>query len=202
MNRLVSIAAGLGLALASPATAAVLHFSGTFDNTNAPAAPGGRCPALTVTIGNFGPFTATGTSNFGTFTANQSHCLDAGPPIAVGAPDTPYYAGLFTYSFAGGDTLSGTYTGLLSNSGTMGVIDNIQHFLVTGGTGLFATATGSFLGTGQIRFAGGPPAATLTISRGLIDVGPVPEPASWVLLIAGFAAVGATQRGGRKTLAA
>lgn len=108
MSRLAWIPAAIGLALAAPSEAKILAFNGTFENTNPPAATGGRCADLTVTIGNFGPFTATGVSNLGAFSASESHCLDAGPPVAVGAPDTPYFDGLFTYSFATGDTLRGT----------------------------------------------------------------------------------------------
>ncbi len=186
--------AALALAAVSPTSAGTLSFNGTFVNTNPPAAPGGRCSGLTVNIGNFGPFYATGTSNLGSFTSVQSHCLDSGPPITVGAPDTPYYDGLFTYSFAGGATLFGTYIGLLSNAGTMGVIDNVQNFVVTGGTGRFANASGSFLGTGTIRFAGGPPSATLTFSEAAIAV---PEPATWGLMTVGFMAVGIAIRSRR-----
>ncbi|QXQ07793.1 PEPxxWA-CTERM sorting domain-containing protein [Sphingosinicellaceae bacterium] len=178
----------------APASAGTLSFGGTFDNTNPPAASGGRCAGLTVNIGNFGPFYATGASNFGAFTAVQSHCLDSGPPIAIGAPDTAYYDGLFTYSFASGATLFGTYVGLLSNAGTIGVIDNVQNFVVTGGTGRFANASGSFLGIGTIRFAGGPPSATLTISEGAIAV---PEPVTWGLMIVGFVATGLAIRSRR-----
>ena len=191
---LVGCAAVLALAAATPAAAGTLSFTGTFLNTNPPAAPGGRCSGLTVNIGNFGPFYATGTSNFGSFTGAQSHCLDAGPPIAVGTPDTPYYDGLFTYSFASGATLFGTYFGLLSNSGAIGIIDNVQTFTVTGGTGRFANASGSFLGTGGISFTSGPPSATLTISEGVIAV---PEPATWGLMIAGFIITGLAIRSRR-----
>lgn len=200
MNRFVAIGVTLGLAMASPSLGATLAFTGQSFNSNLPAALGGRCSALTVTIAN-GPFplVATGTSNFGDFTFSQSHCLDSGPPIAAGATDVPYYDGLFTYTFADGKTLSGTYDGVLSNSGVTGVVDNVQHFIITGGTGLFANATGSFLGTGQVHFAGGPPAATLTISDGLIKVAAVPEPASWSLLLGGFGAIGAAMRRRQRT---
>lgn len=188
-------AAVLIAGLAAPAAAGALSFSAAFTNTNPPAAPGGRCANLTVNIANLGgPFFATGTSNFGDFTAVQSHCLDSGPPIAVGAPGTPYYDGLFTYSFASGATLFGTYAGLLTNSGVMGVIDNLQNFVVTGGTGEFANASGSFLGTGTIRFAGGPPIATLTISDAALAV---PEPATWGMMILGFVAAGCAVRARR-----
>ena len=200
MNRLSSFAAAAVLAVAAPASAVV--FSGTFINTNAPAAPGGRCPALTVTIGNFGPFHATGTSTLGAFSAAQSHCLASGPPVAVGAAAVPYFSGLFTYTFAHG-TLSGTYDGLLTNSGVRGVIDNVQNFVVTGGTGRFAGATGAFTGTGGITFASGPPAATLTIAGGSITAPGIPEPDTWTLLIAGFGLTGALmRRAGRSTAGA
>lgn len=191
--RIVTLAAAaLGIGLAGPALAGTLPFSGTFSNTNPPAAPGGRCAVLTVSIANIGgPLYAAGTSNLGDFTATQSHCLDAGPPIAVGAPGTPYYDGLFTYSFAGGATLFGTYTGLLTNAGMMGVIDNVQDFIVTGGTGRFANASGSFAGVGTIRFASGPPVATLTIGDAAIAV---PEPATWGMMIVGFLAAGLAVR--------
>lgn len=202
MIRLTLATLALGLASALPAEAATRAFNATFANNNPPAAIGGRCPALTVTIGNASPFFATGTSNFGAFTGSQSHCLDAGPPIPPGSADVPYYAGLFTYSFASGDTLRGTYTGLLSNSGAAGIVDNVQNFLVTGGTGLFADATGSFTGIGQLRFVAGPPSASLRISDGVIETGAVPEPATWGMLIVGFGAVGAIQRKGRSAVAA
>ncbi len=202
MNRLGVSAAALGMALATAAHGTTLAFSGTFTNTNAPGAPGGRCAVATVTISNTAPFSASGTSNFGAFTAVQSHCLDSGPPLAVGAPPTPYYDGLFTYSFATGATLSGTYTGVLTNGGSFGLVDNVQDFVVTGGTGQFAHATGMFTGNGDIRFGMGRPTATLTITDGLIDVGAVPEPATWGLMIAGFGASGAMLRNRRRAFRA
>ena len=194
MSKLAILAALGGTILAAPLAARTLVLSGTFANTNAPAAPGGRCPALTVNISNVAPFHATGTSNFGDFTSVQSHCLTSGPPVAVGAAPVPYDDGRFTYSFASGATLSGTYTGLLTNSGVMGVIDNVQTFVVTGGSGVFANASGGFVGTGTIHFAGGPPAATLTIDRAQITVPGVPEPVTWTLMIAGFGLTGAALR--------
>ncbi len=187
------------LTWATPASAAPLAFSGTFDNTNPPAAPGGRCAALTVNIGNTPPFYATGTSNLGAFTATQSHCLNSGPPVAPGAPDVPYFDGLFTYSFTSGDSLSGTYEGLLSNAGVAGVINNVQHFQITDGTREFRGATGSFLGNGQIRFAGGPPAATLAISDGVINLTAVREAATWPLLAASICVAGLVSRRRHRT---
>lgn len=192
---LLALALTAALAAPLPAYGASISFSGTQSNGNLPASPSGRCAALTVTIASGpSPLFSTGTSNLGDFTTDQSHCLDAGPPIPVGAPATPYYDGLFTYSFASGDSFGGTYTGLLTNAGTMGLVDNVQHFVITGGTGIFAGATGSFLGTGQIRFVGGPPVSTIAITEGIINLAAVPEPASWTMLLAGFAAMGMTLR--------
>lgn len=196
MRSVAAMVVALGAVASVSASATVQSFSGNLNSSNLPAAPGGRCAALTVTIGDGPPpFYANGTSNFGDFTSSQSHCIDGPPPIAVGAPNRPYYDGLFTYSFASGATLFGTYTGLLTNSGVSGIIDNVQHFIVTGGTGRLSGATGAFLGTGNIRFPGGPPVATLTIGDGSI-VGSVPEPAAWTTLGVGLgtAALARTRR--------
>ena len=174
------------------ATAVTQGFSGTFQNANQPAALGGRCAVLTVNIANGpAPTFATGTSNFGAFTGVQSHCLDGPPPIAPGSIDRPYYDGRFTYSFAAGGTLFGTYDGMLTNGGTAGLINNVQNFVITGGTGQFTGATGAFIGTGTIRFGNGLPVGTLAFSG---EVGGVPEPATWGMLIVGMGAVGATMR--------
>ena len=198
MNKLILTAAVFGLAAAAPSHGATFAFNGTFSNANRPAATGGRCPILTVTIANGpAPLFASGTSNLGAFTASQSHCLDSAPPIPVGAAAVPYYDGRFTYTFASGATLSGSYDGLLTNSGIAGTVDNLQHFLITGGTGLFADATGSFLGRGQISFLSGPPVATLTISDGVINAPGVPEAASWAMMLTGFGAIGGLLRSRR-----
>jgi hypothetical protein len=198
MKSLTSITALACLTIASPSVATSLSFTGTFANTNAPGATGGRCAVLTVSIRNTPPFSAIGSSNFGSFTANQSHCLDGPPPVAIGSADRPYYDGVFAYNFASGDTLTGTYTGLLSNAGAFGIVDNVQNFLVTGGTGIFSNATGSFLGTGQLRFDQGPPSSTLMISRGTLNVSAVPEPATWGMMMLGFGAIGAMARSRRR----
>lgn len=192
MSRLTLIAAALTVGTASPMVAA--SFTGTFANSNPPAATGGRCPGLTVTIGNIGSFYAECSSNFGAFTANQSHCLAGPPPLAVGAADRPYTDGLFAFDFAAGGTLFGTYFGLLSNAGSFGLADNVQDFVVTGGTGRFLGASGSLRGIGQIAFVPGPPAATLDFSDGRITAPGVPEPGTWSMLIAGFGFAGLAMR--------
>jgi hypothetical protein len=203
MKRLVLLTvllAGGSVLPLTEASASTVLFSGSQSNTNAPGAPGGRCAAATVNIGNSGPFFSTGLSNLGSFSTTQSHCLDSGPPLAVGAPDVPYYDGLFTYTFADGDTLFGDYVGTLSNAGSPGLVDNVQTFTVTGGSGDFAGATGGFTGTGTIAFLPGQaPLSSITFS-GAVDAPGIPEPTAWALLILGFGGVGAVARRRRTPL--
>ncbi|MDB5424486.1 MAG: hypothetical protein JWQ29_1902 [Phenylobacterium sp.] len=191
---LIALLAGGATAPMTSADAATVMFSGTQSNTNAPGVAGGRCAGFTVSIANAGPFFSTGASNFGSFTTSQSHCLDSPPPIAAGSDAVPYHDGLFTYAFADGDTLFGAYAGTLTNSGVTGLINNLQTFSITGGSGRFAGATGGFLGTGTITFGpGSPPLSRLAFS-GEINAPAIPEPATWALLIVGFGFAGTALR--------
>jgi len=178
------------LIAAVPAGAATIAFSGTFTNTNPPASPTGRCApaASTVSIAP-GLGTNAGTSNFGSFTATNSHCIVLPLPA-------PYTNGLFSFAFDAGDLLNGTYSGALSATATPGTFANLQSFVVTGGTGRFAGASGSFTGNGTVVFGAGPPSAFVTLS-GLVNAPAVPEPASWALLLTGFGIVGAALRSRR-----
>ena len=176
---IISVAVVAGFT-AVPANAVV--FAGSLFNTNPPAAAGGRCApeALTVSIApSLGA--STGASNFGAFSATMSHCINLPLP-------TSYSDGLFSFDFGAGNLLTGTYSGVLSSSGTAGVFNNLENYLVTGGTGQFAGFSGSLTGTGTVTFAAGvPPASQQAISG---DIGAVPEPASWMMMLIGFAGVG------------
>jgi PEP-CTERM motif len=168
-------------AATGPANAGTVLFTGTEQNTNAPAQPGGRCaPALTVSIG---PLNAIGTSNLGGFVPTQSHCLDGPPPVS-------YFDGLFDFAFDAGDSLQGTYTGALTASGTAGLFNNLQEFVATGGTGRFLGATGDFLGTGTVQFLSGGLAQGQLAFSGVINAPGVPEPATWLMMILGLGATG------------
>lgn len=176
-----------GLAYTGQVAALSTAFTGSLTNTNAPAAPGGRCaPALTVDIGpGFG--TASGTSNLGSFVPTDSHCIV--PPLP-----TNYFDGLFSFDFSGRDVLVGTYSGSLSATGQPGVFANLQQFIVTGGTGRFANTSGSFNGIGNVVFAPGELPSSFASLSGTLEIGAVPEPSTWAMLISGFALSGCVLR--------
>lgn len=138
-------------ATATPALADTLTISGTRQNVNPLAPPGsGRCSPPyfnTVTIGPDNG-TSTGTSNLGTFTSAQSHCI-------VTAPPTPIVNGQFTYTFRGGDSITGTYTGSVDKSGTPGTFNATENLVITGGTGRFVGASGTITDVGPLMFQNG-----------------------------------------------
>jgi len=109
------------------------------------AAPGGRCPALTVTI------TGSGQAEpGGPFTTAQSHCVDPAGPNPLSATE-----GQFSFIFASGATLTGTYVAVFVPTATEGVfsIDGLATF--TGGTGEFASPSGTADATGTLNLQTG-----------------------------------------------
>ena len=176
------------VASTAAAQAADRAFAGTRSNITPGGVMGGRCaPAITV---NFGPnaFAASGTSNFGNFTYEASHCIATPPPGS-------YYDGLFTWTLADG-TLTGTHSGTLSflAPGQFSVLENL---LFTGGTGRYAGATGNVVATGVLSFGlfqGTPASFSEASFTGTLNAPGVPEPASWAMLLAGFGLVGSLTR--------
>ena len=197
-NSLRSAAAAAACAavtvFATGASAAVVSFSGAQMNVDAPTGPAAaRCGGqVTVNIGNGPGASSTGTSNFGSFLSTQSHCISPPPPVS-------YDQGLFEYDFASGSTLVGTYTGDLT-ANSPGLFNNTQDFTVTGGTGIFAGATGSFVGIGLVDFRGPTPSAHLTFN-GTLNAPGIPEPSTWAMLIAGFLGAGVAARRARRVAA-
>lgn len=185
-----SIALALTLATGLPisgADAAVMSFSGSFQNVTPPGVPGGRCgppPVLTLT---FAPDVTSGVSTFGAFTVAASHCVLPTPPV------TSYGEGQFTWFFGSGDTLAGTYTGTFTIV-PGGTAQTVQDYLVTGGIGRFRGATGAFQHEGSVTFGAG--GVTRGEARFAGSITTVPEPASWGMMMLGFGAVGALARRG------
>ncbi len=155
-----------GLFAATGALAQQVDFEGTRENVNPLSPPGsGRCSPPnfnTVTIAP-GNLSSTGTSNIGTFTSTQSHCI-------VTAPPTDLVDGEFTYTFAAGDTIFGTYTGRTDPSGTPGQFVATENLVITGGTGRFAGATGTIDSTGALRFANGNGVFEGTLAGSIVTV--------------------------------
>jgi hypothetical protein len=179
-------------AIAVPASAATIAFSGSRNNVDAPGPAAARCGARLTTNVVHNPPTSTsvGVSNLGAFTPTLSHCFQ--PPLSTTAP-TPFDLGEFTFDFGGGDTLLGTYSGFLTfvSSGLYAVT---QTHVVTGGTGFYLGASGGFDSSGTLSFPNGRPTVAQTFS-GLLNVpGAVPEPGTWAMLILGFGIIGAALR--------
>ena len=178
----LALSAALSFGVAS-AEAKVVTFTGTAMNIGSTPAANGACTPLLRT--SFGPANTAGSSNLGDFTYTQAHCTTGGPG--------PYSGGVFEYFFDLGDSLEGSYSGLASLSGTPGLLNNAINLVVTGGTGRFHGGSGTITGVGTVDFRHGAPVQNLNLS-GSLNLPAVPEPATWLLLIGGFASVGALLR--------
>jgi hypothetical protein len=193
----------LPLIAPGPARAVTVVFTGTRDNVNVLNPPGtGRCaPLNTVEIGP-GRLSSSGTSNFGGFVSTQSHCIPGAPSAAT--PVQPVTSGIFSYLFDAGDTLFGTYAGQAIFDA--GVITGAEDLTVTGGTGRFAEATGTILSRGRLSFAPNPSGQGVvgvfsgTVNGTLNLANPLPEPATWAMMIAGFGLIGSRLRARRMVL--
>ncbi len=137
--------------------------------------------------------TSSGTSNFGSFTPTLSHCITL--PLSTSSPNI-FDLGEFIFTFEDGDTLFGTYSGELTFL-SAGVFSVFQTHIVTGGTGTFLDASGTFTSSGTLTFPGGRPTVQQSFS-GLLNVPAVPEPSTWLMMLTGFMAIGARVRAKRR----
>lgn len=189
----------LALAVGGAANAAVVAFNGTRENVSpVVGAPGGRCGAAITVVIAPGNLSSTGTSNFGNFSLNESHCI-------AGFPPNPYDQGLFEWTFDDGSTLFGTYTGAVTLPPAPGPFILAGTHVIGGGTGRFLDATGTLGSTGTLRL-GMVGAQRVSIGAGVItgaiNAPAIPEPGTWALMITGFGATGVALRRRRRALAA
>jgi hypothetical protein len=99
--------------------------------------------------------TGTGhATQLGTYSAHYRECLDPATGAVTG--------GSFTLTAANGDTVFGTYGGQVFPTGEPTVIAFEDPGVVTGGTGRFASATGSINQSGLANLATGEYTATLS----------------------------------------
>ena len=84
----------------------------------------------------------------GRFTDAQHHCIYANSLI--------FDKGQFVFTAADGDLLVGSYYGDLVPADNTGVLFEVQgHWVISGGTGRFANATGSGLASGPLNSSTG-----------------------------------------------
>ena len=121
-------------ALGSNSAAQALPFKGTLEGsfTFVPDPP----PSTFASV-DFVPLTGNAT-HFGRFTVTGPHRVNlaATPAAAVGT---------FEFTAANGDTLRASFTGLGTPTATPGIASIVETATITGGTGRFAGATGSFI---------------------------------------------------------
>ena len=78
-----------------------------------------------------------------TSTGNASHLGQFGMVIDA-TVIRPFGSGSIVLVADNGDTVTATFTGMAGPSGTPGVVLIVEHATITGGTGRFEGATGSF----------------------------------------------------------
>ena len=131
------------LALAGPAAASAqekqVPFRGSFEGlaTVAPLAP----PFVAVDIEGGGQAT-----HLGNFEVSIPHVTNRSNGTA---------AGTYVFTAANGDTLTADFTSKVTPTGVPGVVSVAVTATITGGTGRFAGATGSFVGDRVVDMAHG-----------------------------------------------
>jgi len=102
-------------------------------------------------------FNSGGANQLGVFTGTAEFFPRPCEPDPDLCENNIPYTGTFDWFAAEGDEISGTFKGYLCPTETPGVYDNHETAEVTGGTGRFGHATGSFTLDGRLDFTTNPP---------------------------------------------
>ena len=135
---------------AAPALAQTIDFDGTNVVVDQLTPPGGRCVPQFANTVSFGPgdIRSDGTTTLGPITVTATHCVTSLPP-------TDILDGQVTIGFRAGDTITGTFSGRANATATPGSFAVLENFVITGGTGRFVGASGTFTDTGTLSVAAG-----------------------------------------------
>lgn len=187
MRKLVRTAiACMLLAGALPANADVLSFTGSVTGASTFVGLDPTCAAPEIFRSVIDPASTTGTSSLGDFTFGTHTCLSAGGALS---------SGTFIIDF-GTDTFNGIFDGGSTPTDVVGISDTAWLFTILGGTGLYEGASGTFEGTGTADARSRPTLVAIDFAGTVFT--PVPEPATWLLMILGFGQVGLLARRRRR----
>lgn len=148
------------LAIASPALAQTIDFDGNVIVVDQLTPPGGRCVPTFANTVSFGPgdISSTGTTTLGPIAETASFCVNSQPP-------TDILDGQFTIRFRAGDTITGSFSGRADATAAPNVFAATRNLTITGGTGRFVGASGTFTNIGQLAVG----AMGIATSTGIID---------------------------------
>lgn len=191
MRKLVRTAiACMLLAAALPANADVLSFTGSVTGESNFIGVDPTCAAPEIFRSVIDPASTTGTSLLGDFTFSTSTCLSAGGALS---------SGTFIIDF-GTDRFNGIFDGGSTPTGVTGISDTAWLFTILGGTGLYEGASGTFEGTGTADARSRPTLVSIDFAGTVFT--PVPEPATWLLMILGLGEIGLVARRRRRQVLA
>lgn len=165
---------------AMPAQAADVAFSGSV--TNAVSNVGDPSVCASGFFHTYVLPTAGTSPALGAFTYGSDVCQSPGQPIT----------GTFNIMLGDG-SLSGTQVGVATPLPPFPptLFNLMINYTITAGTGAYAGATGSFIGTGTVNTSSGTSLISLNFRA-------VPEPATWAMMLVGFAGIGVAMRRARK----